>query len=223
MVQLRVEYAKSARSKCSFKQCSSPIDKGQVRIGTAKMMPGADTPSYSWRHIGCFTSRQLKNTPSVDSIEGFDDLKPEDQAIVLKMVKGEFVGKGKDALGVSAPPPPPPAKKKGKKEPEKRERSPTPSDSDSDGTVDYDPRPPCKYWEQCFRLGNKEHCAQFKHPGDEGSKSPKKSPKKVATPTPAPVTTSITKPTTGGTGKKLCPHGEMCFRTDKAHFAQYDH
>lgn len=90
MPDLRVEYAKSGRSKCS--NCKTAVDAGELRIGTATMMPGAEEKSYKWRHIPCFTKRQLVSCKSVDNIEGFDDLEERHQEIVRRMIKGDFVG-----------------------------------------------------------------------------------------------------------------------------------
>lgn len=92
MPPLKVEYAKSGRSVCSLKECSKPIAKGCVRIGTGAMMPGVDELRYKFRHLCCFTKRQLASVSSVDNIEGYDTLAPADQELVRKMVAGKLIG-----------------------------------------------------------------------------------------------------------------------------------
>jgi hypothetical protein len=92
MPPLKVEYAKSGRSLCSLKECSKAIEKGAVRVGTGAMMPGADELRYKWRHLCCFTKRQLASVQSVDAIQGYEDLAASDQALVRRMVKGELIG-----------------------------------------------------------------------------------------------------------------------------------
>lgn len=90
---IKVEYAKSARSRCTLKTCNLFIQKGEVRIGTGSMMPGADELTYKWRHLCCFSGRQIKNIhASVDNIDGFEDLEEPHQAIIHKMLKGQLEG-----------------------------------------------------------------------------------------------------------------------------------
>eukprot|EP00760_Papus_ankaliazontas_P022663 PhM_4_TR18913/c0_g1_i1/m.105004 len=102
-----------------------------------------------------------------------------------------------------------------KKAVEKRDRA------DSEETEDA--RPPCKYGAECYRQENKEHCAQFSHPGDDDDDDVPLVKKVKMTPSPPPMTkTTITASPAMG-GKKPCPHGAMCFRTDATHRAQYDH
>ena len=90
MPPLKVEYAKSGRSKCSA--CKNFLLNGELRIGTGVMMPGMEEYTYKWRHICCFTTRQIKNAGSVDTVEGFDELLDEHQPVVSKMLKGEYAG-----------------------------------------------------------------------------------------------------------------------------------
>ena len=90
---IKVEYAKSARSRCTLKACNLFIEKGELRIGTGSMMPGADELSYKWRHLCCFSKIQIKNMQaSVDNIEGFEDMEDAHQAVIHKMLKGALVG-----------------------------------------------------------------------------------------------------------------------------------
>eukprot|EP00754_Rhynchopus_humris_P047934 Rhum_TRINITY_DN7461_c0_g1::Rhum_TRINITY_DN7461_c0_g1_i1::g.22814::m.22814 len=149
MPPLCIEYAKSARAMCANKQCAKNIDQGELRIGTAKMMQlaGNDATSFSYRHLCCFTKRQLVSLTSIDQLDGFDDLDTADQTHAEDLVKGKLEGKlelrGKlGRVGAAAPPSPtkkkkaspaksaasdsddgggggagPPAKKKAKKDP----------------------------------------------------------------------------------------------------------
>ena len=133
MPPLRIEYAKSARALCANKQCAKNIDQGELRVGTAKMMQlaGNDATSFSYRHLCCFTKRQLVSLTSIDQLEGFDDLDAADQPHAEDLVKGTLEGRlelrGK--LGrVGAAAPPSPTKKK-KASPVKSAAS----DSDDDG------------------------------------------------------------------------------------------
>ncbi|KAG8347001.1 Poly(ADP ribose) polymerase and DNA Ligase Zn finger region Zinc finger (CX5CX6HX5H) motif [Trypanosoma vivax] len=99
MPQLRVEYAKSGRAKCSSTTCNMTIAKNEVRVGTAVLFPaagnggGEPTLTYKWRHVCCFTDRQLKNALAeggMDSIEGLDDLAPTDRDLIAQMMRGEL-------------------------------------------------------------------------------------------------------------------------------------
>ncbi|KAE9365328.1 zf-PARP-domain-containing protein [Stipitochalara longipes BDJ] len=58
----RVETAKTGRSGCSVKACKEAgikIDKGELRFGS--WVEGPDFSSWSWRHWGCVTGKQLQN------------------------------------------------------------------------------------------------------------------------------------------------------------------
>lgn len=192
MPPLRVEYAKSGRSRCCLKECNKMIEKGEVRVGTGVMMPGMDEPSYKWRHVCCFTARQAKNAGgSVDSVEGLEDLAEGDQQLVVKMMKGELVGDssllgktGTAGTAVAAVSP-----KKAKKAAtvvageggaaKKKARVEVGKVVDgyaSDATDDYDVeeagtstvvavKPLCPYGAGCFRK-NPAHFAEYRH-GDE--------------------------------------------------------
>jgi hypothetical protein len=92
MPPLKVEYAKTARARCQLKECGDFLAKGELRIGTGNLMPGATELSYKFRHVPCFTKRQLANAPSVDHIEGYDDLMEEHQAVIRNMLKGAYAG-----------------------------------------------------------------------------------------------------------------------------------
>eukprot|EP01064_Diplonema_japonicum_P028193 TRINITY_DN4267_c0_g1_i2.p1 TRINITY_DN4267_c0_g1~~TRINITY_DN4267_c0_g1_i2.p1 ORF type:complete len:369 (+),score=81.56 TRINITY_DN4267_c0_g1_i2:55-1161(+) len=93
MPPLKVEYAKSARSRCANKQCAEIIEKGELRIGTGNMMPGMDDYSYKWRHLCCFTKRQLTSLSTIDQLDGYDDVKDGEQQLLVKLVNGELIDK----------------------------------------------------------------------------------------------------------------------------------
>lgn len=99
MPTLRVEYAASGRSKCSSSTCNKKIEKHELRIGTEVAFSqggsGGEYNSWKWRHLCCFTERQLKNAKEsgdLDNVLGFDDLAPSDKALVDRLRNGELVG-----------------------------------------------------------------------------------------------------------------------------------
>lgn len=191
MPPLRVEYAKSGRSRCCLKECSKMIDKGEVRVGTGVMMPGMDEPSYKWRHICCFTARQAKNAGgSVDSVEGLEDLTESDRQLVVRMMKGELVGNhsllgktGSAGETAAASSPTKAAKPKVvgvKKRPRGGEKV-ADSGYASDATDDYDveeagtrviavAKPLCPYGAACFRK-HPSHFAEYRHSDDGAAAS----------------------------------------------------
>lgn len=98
MAPLHVEYAKSARAKCGLTSCKKAIAKNEVRIGTAIVLPFGDdgAESIKWRHLCCFTDRQLVNAKAsgdIDNIVGYDNLAPADKALVEQMKRGELISK----------------------------------------------------------------------------------------------------------------------------------
>eukprot|EP00005_Dracoamoeba_jomungandri_P000909 CAMPEP_0174254406 /NCGR_PEP_ID=MMETSP0439-20130205/3732_1 /TAXON_ID=0 /ORGANISM="Stereomyxa ramosa, Strain Chinc5" /LENGTH=1042 /DNA_ID=CAMNT_0015335969 /DNA_START=19 /DNA_END=3144 /DNA_ORIENTATION=- len=71
----KIEYAKSARSKC--KHCSMKIDKDNMRIGILTPASNFDGEIYVWHHIKCFFDKR----PDVDDpnkLKGFGLLRPGD-------------------------------------------------------------------------------------------------------------------------------------------------
>ena len=171
MPPLKVEYAKSGRSVCSLKECSKAIDKGCVRIGTGAMMPGVDELRYKWRHLCCFTKRQLASVSSVDGISGFEDLTPDDQMLVRKMITGALIG---DASAMSP--------------------SPT--------FVTTSPTSSPKKKARAEESGAPSVSEAFQPPA---------------------VATAETALPIGPDGRRMCPHGQLCFRLDAAHFAHCSH
>lgn len=198
MAPLKVEYSKSSRARCSLKECGKLIEKGEVRIGTGSMMPGVDELSYKWRHLCCFTKRQLASVASVDNIEGYDDLADEDQVLIRRMIKGELVGDSK-VLGRVAPSQAHLLAAAAGKTTKKKKKVATavsgaPSAAPSTGAVGGDEgdvsdatddfgdlvasataagpkRTKCEFGAKCFRK-NPEHFKTHSHPGDTDYSAP---------------------------------------------------
>lgn len=69
-------------------QCfvGTAIEKGTMRLGTLVDIKG--NQSFTWRHWGCITPKLMKNlTEKIGEptdLDGYDDLKPEDQAKITK-------------------------------------------------------------------------------------------------------------------------------------------
>ncbi|KAK0211509.1 zf-PARP-domain-containing protein [Armillaria fumosa] len=84
----RLEYASSNRAKCKGpKPCAGGvISKGTMRFGTTVEFQGKQ--SFAWRHWGCVTKKVLSNVKEqfekASEVDGYDDMKPEDQAKVDK-------------------------------------------------------------------------------------------------------------------------------------------
>ncbi|EDR04643.1 uncharacterized protein LACBIDRAFT_304351 [Laccaria bicolor S238N-H82] len=84
----RLEYATSSRSKCKGPEpCQgSPIENGQFRVGSLVDFRGAT--SFAWRHWGCTTPKTSESMRGYfgepSELGGYEDLKPEDQAKVVK-------------------------------------------------------------------------------------------------------------------------------------------
>jgi len=84
----RLEYSGSARAKCKGpKPCAgTPIAKGELRVGSLVDFRG--NTSFAWRHWGCTTAKIIANMKkqfeSADELDGYDELRPEDQEKVNK-------------------------------------------------------------------------------------------------------------------------------------------
>lgn len=177
MPPLRVEYAKSSRSTCALKECSKPIEKNALRIGTGAMMPGADEVRYKWRHVCCFTKRQLAGAGSVDNIEGYDLIAEADQAIIRDMVAGRLVGDARymqasaaATAGTAAGSPAPAGRAAA---PEAPSPAPVttavvaPATSTTTQAVErVGGKPVCRFGTLCFRQ-DPRHFAEFHHRTDE--------------------------------------------------------
>lgn len=84
MTGYRVEYATTSRAKCQGpKPCKgTAIAKGDMRFGTWVVMN--EHGSFKWRHWSCVTPSVLRNVmgtleEKVEELDGFEDLRPEDQ------------------------------------------------------------------------------------------------------------------------------------------------
>eukprot|EP01063_Lacrimia_lanifica_P006565 TRINITY_DN1404_c0_g1_i1.p1 TRINITY_DN1404_c0_g1~~TRINITY_DN1404_c0_g1_i1.p1 ORF type:complete len:264 (+),score=116.58 TRINITY_DN1404_c0_g1_i1:64-855(+) len=91
MPPYKLEYAKSGRAKCQGPQCKETIAKGELRVGTGMMLPGMEEYTFKWRHVCCFTKRQLKAATSTDQFEGYDELAEKDQQMIKDMLEGKYV------------------------------------------------------------------------------------------------------------------------------------
>ncbi|KAJ7762739.1 hypothetical protein DFH07DRAFT_739153 [Mycena maculata] len=85
----RLEYSASNRAKCKgAKPCKvgTTISKGDLRFGTLVDIQGKT--SFAWRHWGCVTPKVITNLKKIHDeaadVDGFEDLKPEDQARVTQ-------------------------------------------------------------------------------------------------------------------------------------------
>lgn len=183
MSKICVEYAKSGRSACSSAKCKQKILKDELRIGSEVQFPnssGEAATSWKWRHLCCFTSRQIDNanaSHALDSVEGYDLLAASDKALFDQLKEGKLVDKteligriGDTANAVKVV-------DTEKKKPTKRKRSPT-ADSPplkktaplppDDGTQDFDVEvlaedvPLCPYGSVCLETDH-AHQKQFRH------------------------------------------------------------
>ncbi|TPP48251.1 Poly(ADP-ribose) polymerase and DNA-Ligase Zn-finger region family protein [Leishmania donovani] len=180
MPKLCVEYSKSGRAKCSNTSCGKKIEKHELRIGTEVIMPFSEegVESWKWRHLCCFTERQLSNARSsgdIDAIQGEGDLAPADKALVQKMREGRLVGDtsilgriGDIAHSAKRPPAPP----RKTKIPNTKKQD---DDADSEATEEYEVaveavtgKPKCPYGAHCFRT-TEEHFRQYTHGDDNGT------------------------------------------------------
>lgn len=179
MPKLCVEYAKSGRAKCSG--CKQTILKNELRIGIEVQFPGGDEPilSWQWRHLCCFTDRQIINAEkagTLTEIEGYEALEAADKALVDELKKGKLLDR-KDLIGkVSVTKKVVPAAKKKprahnestpKDKKRKKENTPVidlPNDTTEDFEVDIatSDAPLCPYGEKCNEPGSM-HFQQYSH------------------------------------------------------------
>ena len=117
MPPLKIELAKSSRGKCALKECGKVIEKGELRVGTGNLMPGAEEYSFKFRHLSCFTKRQLASVSGPEAFEGYPDLCDADKAMVEMLARGELVGKNEliGRISPDAMASPTPTAKKAKK------------------------------------------------------------------------------------------------------------
>lgn len=209
MPKLCVEYSKSGRAKCSLTSCGKKIEKNELRIGTEVILPYSDegVETWKWRHLCCFTERQLgnaKGTGDIDSIQGEDALAPADRALVQKMREGKLIadtsiiGRIGDIASSELA-----TQLKGKGGGAAAKAKPKPKKSEEEGGASASATPGQKR----ARAPRKTKAAAVAD-GD-GVDSEATDEYEVA------VETVSAKPT--------CPYGADCFRTNPEHFQQYSH
>ncbi|KAG5490004.1 hypothetical protein JKF63_00123 [Porcisia hertigi] len=209
MPKLCVEYAKSGRAKCSNTACGKLICKGELRIGTEMMMALGDkeVESWKWRHLCCFTERQLSNAKAsgeIDALQGESDLAPADRKLMQEMREGKLVGDVSilGRIGDVAPTSPP---KKGK---EKGTKATVPRSKGSKAADGEGPTPaPVAAKRQRAPSGKAKTAVVAAQDGDVDSEATEEYEVAVET----------------EMGKPKCPYGVKCFRTEKKHFQQYSH
>lgn len=89
-----VEYAAQGRAKC--KTCKQQIEKSVTRIGKLVSNPFGEDGGMmkQWYHVPCIfdtLSRARATTKKIDSTDdlgGFENLKDDDQAKILSLIKG---------------------------------------------------------------------------------------------------------------------------------------
>ncbi|KPA80037.1 hypothetical protein ABB37_05056 [Leptomonas pyrrhocoris] len=207
MPKLCVEYSKSGRAKCSLTSCGKKIEKNELRIGTEVILPYSDdgVETWKWRHLCCFTERQLGNargTGDIDNIQGEDDLAPADKALVQEMREGKLVGAttiigrigdvahsrlaseltGKGGAAAAS---------KGKAKTKK-------SDDREDGG------------------------SASASPGEKRARAPRKKAQ-VDDDVDSEATDEYEVAVEAVSEKPKCPYGADCFRTNPEHFQQYSH
>uniref|UniRef100_A0A8C0JRH8 Poly [ADP-ribose] polymerase n=1 Tax=Canis lupus dingo TaxID=286419 RepID=A0A8C0JRH8_CANLU len=94
----RVEYAKSGRASC--KKCSESIPKDSLRMAIMVQSPMFDGKVPHWYHFSCFwkVGHSIRH-PDVE-VDGFSELRWDDQQKVKKTAEaGGVTGKGQDGGG----------------------------------------------------------------------------------------------------------------------------
>lgn len=89
-----VEYAPQGRAKC--KTCKQQIEKSSTRIGKLVSNPFSEDGGMmkQWYHVPCIfdaLSRARATTKKIDStddLDGFGNLKDDDQAKIVSLMKG---------------------------------------------------------------------------------------------------------------------------------------
>ena len=89
-----VEYAPQGRAKC--KTCKQQIEKSSTRIGKLVSNPFSEDGGMmkQWYHVPCMfdaLSRARATTKKIDStddLDGFGNLKDDDQTKIVSLIKG---------------------------------------------------------------------------------------------------------------------------------------
>lgn len=133
--QYKIEYSPNNRAACKGpKPCKgTKLSTGEMRLGTVNEVKGHI--SWAYRHYGCTTSTVFNNMKkaygAASEVEGFDQLKPEDQEKFTKAWdKGEVEpedvpASAKAAEGEEAP-------KKKPSRPRKKQKTSDYGDDDDD-------------------------------------------------------------------------------------------
>ncbi|EPY37512.1 hypothetical protein AGDE_04967 [Angomonas deanei] len=153
-----------------------------------------DVESYKWRHLCCFTDRQLTNakqTGDIDNINGYDGLAPKDKELVEELKKGALVGK-MDIKGRVG------------------------DIMNSSEAESLKANPPAKRG----RAGDKEEGAKA---APRRGRAKKAVPEPEDDGVQSDATEDYEVVVEACDAKIPCPYGESCFRTDPTHFAQYSH
>ena len=221
MPPLKVELSKSARARCQLTKCGKFIAKGELRVGTGVMMPGMEEYTYKFRHVCCFTKRQLTSVDGPSSFVGYDELCEEDQRLIQKMCRGECEGKSELIGRVSPSHVEVPtkaaakaAKKAGASPAAKRGRDHDGDDGDESGGETPGRTPPARR-EAAAGGGAADDDAG----AAEAPRAGASWPMSVA----LAATHEAAKAKAAGTGKPACPYGALCFRDEGHHRATYVH
>ncbi|KEG09765.1 Poly polymerase and DNA-Ligase Zn-finger region family protein [Trypanosoma grayi] len=221
MPQLRVEYAKSGRAKCALTACLQTIVKHEVRIGTAVVFPvsggsqpttGEEQLSYKWRHLCCFTEKQLQNAKAsgdLDTIEGFDDLAPADRELVCQMKSGELLQRPdlKGRVGDVANSPQAAELLPKGASPAKERKVATKTSTSASIAKASPPKVPAKSTRPAKRAREVSEGSNHNNKNDDGDASDATVEFEVVVETSRP----------------RCPYGDKCFRTSAEHMAEYSH
>ena len=89
-----VEYAKQGRAKC--KTCKQQIEKSSTRIGKLVSNPFSEDGGTmkQWYHVPCIfdaltrVRATTKKIDSTDDLDGFGNLKDDDQEKIVSLIKG---------------------------------------------------------------------------------------------------------------------------------------
>ena len=104
----RIEYAKSNRAGC--KGCQQKIEKNELRLGKLVRSPHFDGYQPLWHHVPCYFKKKKVDMPDVADIEGFFEIKFDDQKLIKDLLSGQSSAQPQTGLG-GVPPKKSPKKK----------------------------------------------------------------------------------------------------------------
>ena len=215
MPPLKVELSKSARARCQLKQCGQFIAKGELRVGTGAMMPGMEDYTYKFRHVCCFTKRQLASVDGPSAFVGYDDLCEDDQKVMQRLCRGELVDKHEFRGRVSPSHLEPVKPAKPAKKATKKGRD---AADDVDGG-DSGPATPARPSDASVATVAAAAADDVVEADAGGARAQVGWPMSVA----LAETNAATRLLAEGTGKPPCPYGALCFRDDGRHKSMYVH